>query len=77
MEVVRQSENALEVQSSLAIHALMAGTSLDRLSERRMNDVYDHFELIFVRQGVLPIGEEGRAFEVLAGQSMLLWPQCH
>jgi AraC-like DNA-binding protein len=74
MKIVRQVEEALEVQNSLAIRALSAGMSIGNGNERRLNNVHDYFELIFVRKGVLAIWEEEWSLEVTAGQSLLLWP---
>ncbi len=34
----------------------------------------DNFELIFVRQGRLMMGEEDQRFEIAAGQTLILWP---
>ena len=35
------------------------------------------FDLLFVRRGFLPIQEEAQAFQVVAGQTLLLWPHRH
>ena len=35
------------------------------------------FDLLFVREGVLLIQEEQQAFQVVAGQTLLLWPHRH
>lgn len=67
-------QNALEVCGESPIQAFLAGTLASRGSERYPDGVSDHFTLLFVREGMLPIQEEEQAFEVAAGQSLLLFP---
>src|SRR5690349_15669260 len=64
----------LQLHGSLPVHAFGAGMLIAREGRRHVDRVANHFVLIFVREGVLPIQEEEKAFEVKAGQSLLLWP---
>lgn len=67
-------ESALELHGSVPTEAFLAGMLISRGSGRHIDRRCSHFDLIFVREGVLPIQEEEQAFEVKAGQSLLLWP---
>jgi AraC-like DNA-binding protein len=70
----RRTRKELDVQSSLSVVALQAGMSTCQGLERGTKGLCDHFELIFVLEGTLPIREEEQEFEVRVGQSLLLWP---
>ena len=41
---------------------------------RHQDRVIDCFDLIYVCQGMVPLEEAGREYQVNAGQTMLLWP---
>lgn len=67
-------QNSLEVSGYLPIHAIVAGMLISRGVEQHMDRVITCFDLIFVREGTLPIQEEEQAFQITAGQTLLLWP---
>lgn len=64
----------LELGAALTVRAANAGLFVSRGEGIHPERVLDSHELIFVREGVLGIGEEGRSFEVEAGQALILWP---
>ena len=68
----------LELQGSLPIEGMNAGMQLARdgnsIHMDRELGLW-HFDLIFVREGILSIQEANQAFEVTEGQTLLLWPQ--
>lgn len=74
MEIRTTVESTLLLNGSLPIEAFLAGMLISRGSGRHIQRICSHFDLIFVREGVLPIQEEERTFEVRAGESLLLWP---
>lgn len=65
----------LELPHTLSVQGLNAGMVVSRPEARHMSRVCQIFDLIFVREGVLSMHEEGRPFTVKAGQSLLLWPE--
>lgn len=64
----------LESGAALSVRAENAGLFVSRGRGVHPDRVLDSHELIFVREGVLSIEEEGRGFEVGQGQSLILWP---
>lgn len=64
----------LELGAALSVRAANAGLFVSRGEGIHPDRVLDSHELIFVREGVLSIEEEGRGFEVGPGQSLVLWP---
>ena len=65
----------LNLGGQVPLEVREAGLFVSRGRNRHIERVFEAFVLIFVREGVLHIEEENRAFEVGAGQSLLLWPQ--
>jgi AraC-like DNA-binding protein len=63
----------LKVQPGLTLRAQNGGLFVSRGQGRHPDRRIASYELIFVRKGVLAIQEEERAFEVCAGQSLILW----
>ncbi|RYG66850.1 AraC family transcriptional regulator [bacterium] len=51
-----------------------AGLMISRGTGRHIAREIPHFVLLFVREGTLHMEEEGRPFELKAGQTLLLWP---
>jgi AraC-like DNA-binding protein len=74
VDTERRELKVLEIQSSLSLVALEAGLLLGNGIEQHLKGLCDHFKLIFVLKGMSLIQEEGQAFEVKAGQALLLWP---
>lgn len=68
-------KNPLELSADLPINAFGAGLRIARAQDRHLDRVLDFFVLLFVQEGILPIQEEEQAFEVGAGQALLLWPR--
>ncbi|BCM93345.1 hypothetical protein IAD21_05236 [Abditibacteriota bacterium] len=66
--------NELELSGNLPINVFSGGLRIARESGRHLDRVLDFFVLIFIKEGTLPIQEEQQAFEVKAGQSLILWP---
>lgn len=59
-------------------HFLEGGTAVYRAGERHLERTgLGVFDLIFVRSGALYLGENGRAWRVGAGESLLLRPDGH
>lgn len=71
------TSNHLCLRPNASLEVYVAGLQISRGTgphiERRMGC----FDLIFVREGVLPIQEEQQTFRVVAGQTLLLWPHRH
>lgn len=68
----------LEVELSSAVRAQNGGLFVSKGAdwvhpERDLSS----FELVFVRQGVLHLQEEGRAFDVRPDEALILWPHRH
>lgn len=68
----------LEVELSSAVRAQNGGLFVSKSAdwvhpERNLSS----FELVFVRQGVLHLHEEGRAFDVHPDEALILWPYRH
>ncbi|RYX84371.1 AraC family transcriptional regulator [bacterium] len=66
--------STLSLGGHLPLDSQRAGLMMSRGIGRHINRTADFFVLLFVREGVLHIEELGTAFEVQAGQSLLLWP---
>lgn len=64
----------LQVNYGLSIQACNAGLFISTGQGKHPNRIINSYELIFVRSGVLGIQEENQAFQVRAGESLLLWP---
>ncbi|RYX82662.1 AraC family transcriptional regulator [bacterium] len=66
----------LTLRSNLPLEFYLAGLQISRGVGQHMEreNGMGCFDLIFVREGMLPIQEEQQAFEVGAGQTLLLWP---
>ena len=58
----------------MPVHAHNAGLFISRGRGAHAERIIDTFELIFVRQGVLAMHENGQEFTVKAGQTLYLWP---
>lgn len=67
-------EAQLEVNISLSFQTFGAGIRTPRASGRHIDRRVPFYVLLYVQQGLLPVQEEERAFEVGAGQTLLLWP---
>src|SRR5688572_22344581 len=65
----------LNIPSELTIQAHNGGLFISRGEGCHPDRRLTSYELIFVRKGILAIREEESAFEVGAGQSLLLWPE--
>jgi AraC-like DNA-binding protein len=63
---------ALELRFALPIEALHAGLYIASAGVQHPARTLDSHELIFVRSGVLELGEEESRFRVQAGQTLLL-----
>jgi AraC-like DNA-binding protein len=66
--------NALEFAVQLQLEASNGGLFISRGVGRHPSRVISSFELIFVKEGVLGIEEEGRPFQVGPGETLILWP---
>lgn len=64
----------LKLALTLPVQALNGGLFISRGVGAHPERVIDSFEIIFVRDGVLHIQEEERAFRLQRGQSLLLFP---
>jgi len=71
---MEEMSRRLVVGPERAVAASNAGLFVSRGMGRHPDRVIDTWELIFVRCGVLGLAEAGRAFEVSAGETLLLWP---
>lgn len=71
----RMELDSLRLQIGLALQAHNGGLFLSRGEGVHPDRRITSYELIFVRKGTLSIQEEERAFEVSAGQSLILWPR--
>jgi AraC-like DNA-binding protein len=71
----RVTELFLPFASSL--QAAEAGLFISRGRGRHVDRIAPHFDLIFVREGLLEVYEEERLFRVGAGETLLLWPERH
>lgn len=67
----------LELRAHLPIEAYNAGMQVSRGTGQHMDRHMGCFDLLFVRRGMLPIQEENQAFQVVAGQTLILWPHRH
>lgn len=65
---------SLSLDGQMPIEAFGGGLVISRGDGRHIDRVCNHFDLIFVREGTLPIQEEQQAFLVESGQTLLLWP---
>ncbi len=63
----------LRIHADVGLQAHNGGLFVSRGEGRHPDRKLDSYELIFVRKGVLGIQEEQRRFEVIAGQSLILW----
>ena len=59
------------------LQAAEAGLFISRGRGRHVDRIAPHFDLIFVREGLLEVYEEDRLFRVGAGETLLLWPERH
>jgi AraC-like DNA-binding protein len=66
--------NILTISGVTPIKPLNAGLFISTGSGIHPSRVINSYELIFVRKGQLSIEEEGKAFEVCAGETLLLFP---
>ncbi len=69
-----QNRLVLHIPSSQPLHAGGAGLFVSSGRGCHPSRTIDNFELIFVRQGRLMMGEEDQRFEIAAGQTLILWP---
>ncbi len=69
----------LELRANLPLEFYLAGLQISRGTGQHMDREHGMrcFDLLFVREGMLPIQEEQQAFEVSAGQTLLLFPHRH
>jgi len=65
----------LELSIMLPVKVQNGGLFISRGVGRHPSRRLDSWEIIFVEKGTLTIREEGRLFQVNAGESLLLWPQ--
>jgi len=65
---------AITLEASWPVTPLLAGIHHPGMMRRHADRVMGCFELIFVQDGVLPLGEAGVNFEVPPGETLLLWP---
>jgi AraC-like DNA-binding protein len=77
LETDVSSTSTLALGGLLPLQTQMGGIMVSRGKGRHIERTADFFVLLFVREGVLHIEEEGVPFEVQAGQSLLLWPGRH
>ncbi|MGI4790864.1 MAG: AraC family transcriptional regulator [Janthinobacterium lividum] len=68
------NQQDLVFQATLPVAPDWAGHLISRGIGRHPKRLMDHFVLIFVREGVLEIAEEGKAFSIAANQTLLLLP---
>lgn len=64
----------LRLRAHQLLEVSSAGLQISRGTGQHMDRTMGCFDLLFVREGVLPIQEEEHAFQVGAGQTLLLWP---
>ena len=67
----------LEIKSHLPLHALVSGVRAPGKGGRHQDRILDCFDLLFTRQGAVPIQEEERAYHLTEGQTLILWPHRH
>jgi len=67
--------DCLRIATAITLEAQNGGCFVSRRQGIHPDRRIRSYELIFVRSGVLTIQEEERAFEVEAGQSLILWPE--
>ena len=67
----------LELDARSSVQALVSGLQIGKKGGRHQDRIIDCFDLIFVCHGTLPIQEEDRAFNLTAGQTLILWPHRH
>jgi AraC-like DNA-binding protein len=67
-------ESTFEWASPLGLEASNGGLFVSRGAGIHPSRVIHSHELIFVKQGTLALHEEGRQFEVSAGETLMLWP---
>ncbi len=67
---------SIKISASLPIRALNGGLFISRGRGIHIERVIETYELIFVRQGVLSMQEDGQEFIVYAGQTLILHPGC-
>ncbi|RYX82418.1 AraC family transcriptional regulator [bacterium] len=65
------------MRTQLPLEVYSAGIQVSRGTGGHMDRYMGCFDLLFVRRGMLPIQEENQAFQVVAGQTLLLWPHRH
>ncbi|WP_341677737.1 AraC family transcriptional regulator [Niveibacterium sp. SC-1] len=68
------AEEGLRLPIAHTIEAANGGLFISRGVGTHPRRVIDSFELIFVREGVLSLHEEGREFEVAQDEALILWP---
>lgn len=66
--------SALTLSAGLPVRCVSAGVFTPRDENRYPERTLSAFQLIFVRQGSLHIGERGNQHTIEAGQTLLLWP---
>jgi AraC-like DNA-binding protein len=69
--------STLTLHGQVPVKAMGGGILLSRNDMPHPNRVINHFDLIFVRQGVLSMKENGQFFQIHAGETLLLWPWRH
>lgn len=74
IDLQRASHDTLQLDAVLPLESQCAGIMISRGSGRHIERIAPYFVLLVVRTGVLHIEEDGREFEVNAGESLLLWP---
>jgi AraC-like DNA-binding protein len=65
----------LSIPYDLPVRCLQGGVFSSFLHQPHPRREFSVFELIYVQQGRLSIGDTFRSFEVEPGQSLLLWPR--
>ncbi|RFU46462.1 AraC family transcriptional regulator [Paraburkholderia sp. DHOC27] len=68
------TESALHLAFPLGLEASNGGLFVSRGVGVHPSRTIQSYELIYVRQGALHLHEDGRHFEVNAGETLLLWP---
>ncbi len=69
------TEDLLQLGVQLPIQASNAGLFVSRGEGTHPDRIINSFELIFVKEGVLSLTEEDQAFEVQAGETLVLYPR--
>jgi AraC-like DNA-binding protein len=67
-------DSTLSLNCAVSVQACNAGLFVSRGRGKHVERTIDSFVLIFVRNGELGMHENGRHFDLHAGQTLLLWP---